>query len=290
MVTHILHKVINLDKLIKEQPELFHLDKLGARDKVALLNNNPMFYADKISLDNMPFDDKVYIKRNVQKSIADKITITDKELAKLSPTKYGCLLIDDFKWARPDLFKKLSSRDKQGLFIENPDWVYDNCPNDVPKLSPGVLERVAELDPKFVDKCIDLTNCLSNAYCWNRMISYNESKYLALFISNTKALVTKTDVRIICRRNPEVIKLLTPEILNNSKLSVKEWILLCNEVILNEPSEFKNWKFSQEMIDIFKLDLTSELLNGKSRNSKQLTNSMGRIFSTKDLEETIDDK
>ncbi len=290
MLTYILHKVINLDKLIKEQPELFYLDKLNARDKVALLNNDPTFFANKISLDNMPFDDKVYIKRNVHKSIADKIAITDKELAKLSPLKYGCLLIDDFKWARPDLFKKLSSRDKQGLFIENSEWVYNNCPDDVPKLSPGVLERVTELDPKFVDKCIDFTNCSSNAHCWDNMIRHKKGKYLALFISNTNTLVTKTDVRIVCRRYPGVIKLLTPEILNNSKLSVKEWVLLCNEVMLNEPSEFKSWKFSQELIDIFKLDLTSELLNGKSRNSKQLTNSMGRIFSTKDLEEIIDDK
>jgi hypothetical protein len=56
----------------------------------------------------------------------------------------------------------------------------------------------------------------------------------------------------------------------------------------NNEDKFKDWEFSDEVKELFRMDLMAELLNGKSTLTKRFQNAMKGVFGNTE-EETEDE-
>src|SRR5690606_21802795 len=112
---------------------------------------------------------------------------------------------------------------------------------------------------EMVDKYVtDFSDVATTVGFWRSMIKH-DPKYKSIFLRNTKSLITKTDVRGVIRSFPGLIKELDEEIIANSKLTVKEWVLLCDSI--SGHKDLEGWEFSDEMKEIFRLDSLADLLS-----------------------------
>jgi len=286
MTRRILSKVLDFKLLIKNNPELFNLTKLSIVDKTDLLNEDPNFYSTIIKTDESSLNDRVYYLLNLNsKKLTNKIKLSQVELKSLSNHNYISLLRKNFiKYALKERISNLPRFEKIEFFMKNPQWFMENKINYRPKLTMIRLESISKNNPKFIDTYItDFSEYLTSEYFWRYMLKYNK-KYEDIFLLNTKTLDNKTSVRSIIRLHPHLIMKLNENIIQNSKLTVKEWILLISSVISETKNKniFKNFQFSKEIIEIFKLDLTSELLIGKSKSSKPLSHAMKNVFKIED--------
>lgn len=279
-IEDILYRTLDIQLLLNSSPEIFDFKKLTPYYIVSLLNLDPSFFDAVMSVADLSPSGKVEIVLGLKKSkLADRITITEEELKKLGHASYFSLLGKYFKkYARAELWEKLTREEKGGLFLSNPDWVKTNI-SDIPALTGERLSYLSKSKPKFVDKNIsDYTNLSTWSIFWINMIKFDE-KYKLVFLKNTNSCVTKSDVRQVVRKYPYIIKLIDAEILENSKLTCKEWILLIRYLINRFPSEFKDWKFSPEVVNIINLDLTAEMLTGKSTVTPQFTRALNTVMN-----------
>ena len=152
------------------------------------------------------------------------------------------------------------------------------------------MEGLARRKPSFVDSFVtDLSGYTTTMDFWRYMFKFNKNKYEPLFFKHTNTLTTKTEVRGLIRAHPRLIKDLTPDYTIDSKLTVKEWILLCNTVMNDNRNQkiFDGWEFPPDLQEAFKIDLTMEMLNGKSKLSKRFQTAMNKVL--KKPEEVIDE-
>lgn len=286
---YILKKIIKLDEVVKIHPELFDFSKLDIEDKAKLLDSNTKFYIDKIPVHNLPLRDKAYLLLRVKsKAFQKTVTMTVEEVHKLLPQQYLDFLKRDFKqYITKEKFEGLSRYQQGEIFTMEPEWVIENI-EKTPKLTSDKLEEIATKNPAFIDKhIIDYSEFSTSYHFWIKMMKYNK-KYEETFLKNTNSCITTADVRNVCRNKPELIKKLDKDILANSKLTCKQWVLLCNEIMGNNEKLFESWEFSDDLIDIFKLDLMAEMLTGKSKLSKRFQNAVKYIFEKEEDEtETV---
>ena len=288
-IEDILYRTLDIQSLLYSSPEIFDFKKLTPYYITALLNIDASFFDMVMPVADLSPTGKVEIVVGLEKSkIADKITITDEELKKLGHTSYFSLLGKYFKkYARAELWEKLTREEKGVLFLGNPDWVKTNIA-EIPALTGERLSHLSKSKPKFVDSNItDYTNLSTWSIFWINMIKFDE-KYKLVFLKNTNSCITKSDVRQVVRRYPDIIKLLDAETLENSKLTCKEWILLFKNLINRFPSHFEDWKFSPEVVNIINLDLTAEMLTGKSTISPQFTSALNTVINDTAEEEDED--
>lgn len=287
----ILAKAVDLESLVRGNTELFDFSSLDVRDKLELLKLDPGFYADMIDVSAFKPDEKVYVLLNSKKAIADKVILSEDELKKVPDNLYGELIkVKAYfaKYARADRYPKMLKADQQEVFLAEPEWVMASV-DKPPKLTSERLRELARRKPAFIQSYIsDFSGMSTTADFWKAMIKFNES-YKEIFLKNTKALITKTDVRNVVWHYPELIKKLDGDVLADSKLTCKEWLLFANTIIeANKNNIFDDWQFPEEVVEIFKLDLTAEMLNGKSTMSVRFQNAMKGVFKVKDKEENED--
>ena len=177
-----------------------------------------------------------------------------------------------------DLYNKLDKQNKIEIFLYNPSWVLTNI-KIIPKLSSKQLNDISVRKPKIIEQYITDFTKLSTRYSfWCNMIRY-DSKYKEIFLKNIKYCTNKTEARHVIYEYPELITMLNENIINNSKLTCKEWLATIKFVMDNDKDDtFKDWKFSDNMIEIFKLDIMAEVIKGKSTLSPQLRNAMKIVF------------
>jgi len=275
----ILTPVLDIISLVYSQPDLFNLSGLGIDDKLTLAKDDPNFFIDKLGFDKLNIYDKSFVllhSRN--KKILNKVSIPESDYKKLSDETYAQLLEKDFdKYISKERFDLLTNAYQNRVFLNNPEWVMLNA-GEIPKLTRDNLSALADNNRAFVDTYIkEFTGLCTDAYFWIDMIKHNWC-YASIFLKNTKYVATKTDVRVVFREYPLLIKEIDKDIIANSKLSIKEWILMMDSVIENNKDKFKDWNFSDDLIEIFRLDLMAELLNGKSKLSKRFQNAMKNVF------------
>jgi hypothetical protein len=276
---HILIKAIDLENLVKTNPELFDFSKLNIEQKASLLSSNTKLYMGKIPLDKLSLKDKAYLVLNVgSKTFQKTVVLTDEEVQQLLPIQYFEFLKVDFKrYISLKKYEDLNKWQQSEIFTSQPEWVVENV-KKIPKLTSEKLWELAHKKPAFIDKHIsDYSGFSLYAGFWECMIKYNK-KYEEIFLRNTHSCATKTDVREVCRKYPEIIKKLDKDILSNSKLTCKEWVLLCNAIMNKNEKKFETWDFSDDLIGIFKLDLMAEMLTGKSKISKRFQSAMKNVF------------
>lgn len=286
MIERILFKTIDLEQLIISQPSLFDLSVLDINDKMTLLEHNPKFFLDKINPDELKLYERVLIVLNTQnKKIQSKFVLSEYDILHVHPDQYYQLLLQNFsKYIRKDRFSELSKTYQVDIFIREPMWVINNI-GTIPKLTFDTLSELSRRKPNFIDTYItEFSTYSTGQYFWRNMIKY-KSIYEELFLKNTKSLSTKTDVRQVFRKYPHLIKKLNKDIIEDSKLTCKEWILLCNSIIVEHPLIFKNWDFSDELKEIFKLDLMAECLTGESKISIKSKNAMKNLFKKDEIDE-----
>lgn len=276
----------DLHLVLKSNPELFDFSALSIQDKITLTRYDIKEYGDIISKCPLSAADKVTLLINLDTKAAKKLFIlTHDEVKSLSPTNYFYLLKVDFdRYISAEKFTELPRSQKSEIFLDNPEWLIKN--NFEIKLTSEVMTSLAVRKPAFIEKNIsDFSNRSLDSYFWIRMIKYNP-KYGNIFLNNTKSTDNKTSIRSVVRAYPDLIKKLDGNILQNSKLTTKEWILLADSVINVHPRKFKDWEFSDEMKEIMRLDLTVEMLSGKSKLSTRFQRAMNGVLSETTEEDT----
>jgi len=282
-VRRILASALDLDieNLVSSRPELFNFKCLHITEKIVLLNHNPTKFAALLDIDKLSLEDKTRVVLNVRSSkIKNNINFTLGELKRVGNIAYRQLVEYNFeKYIKPELWSMLDNKTQTGVFIENSDWVMTHI-KEVPHFTSISLETVAYDAPSLLDKHIaDFSVYTTTSRFWINMMKFNKTKYQKIFLENTKSCTTKTDVREVLRRYPDMIKLINPAIIANSKLTCKEWILLINQ-IREGNNKLKEWIFSDELIDAFKMDSTAEILNGTSKTSRLFKRSMNNVVNT----------
>lgn len=270
----ILSTLIDIKKLFKEKPELFDFSKLSLYQIINLLQFDWSTYSTLIDFKALDGSAKALAILNLNKnSNAYKgITLSEEELDKLSSKNYLSLIDKDFRrFIRKENYDKLSRGVKVSIFIDHPEWVIENVDKMPPHLSMKELADMAYKNPKFIKLYItDLSNHSTNYDFWSSMIKYNK-EYKDIFLKNTKTVINKSDVRSIIDRYPDIIKMIDKDTLLNFKLTGKELILLCEDIIIRRsPKIFKDWKFPDEVVEAIREDLVVELLSGKSKMTRQM--------------------
>lgn len=280
-ITDILSRAINLEALIQTHPEMFDIAGLDLSEKMRLLQEKPKVFSPLVLPTITRPDEKSMVIINVShRSIRDSVELTEEELEKLDNDLYFFLLESQFKkYIRLDLFARLPAKRKSALTMTHPKWVFENV-TPPPKLTSEVLLGLSKSCPELVDTYVkDFSDYATTAGFWKNMIKFN-SRYRLVFLKNTKSLITKTDVRSIIKTYPSLIKELNEEIIADSKLTVKEWVLLCDAIA--DHKDLVGWEFSDEMKEIFKLDSLADLLSGKAKLSKRFSNAMASVLSTEE--------
>lgn len=275
-ITNILSRAINLELLIQTHPEMFDIASLDIEDRTRLLQEKPKIFASLILPTITSPKEKSTVIMNVShKSIKNSVELTDEELEKLDNDSYFFLLLNQFKkYIRLDLFVRLPAKRKSTLILTHPKWVFENVVPP-PKLTSDDLLGLSQSSPGLVDTYVkDFSDYATTVGFWKNMIEF-DAKYRLIFLKNTKSLITKTDVRCIIRTYPSLVKDLNEEIIANSKLTVKEWVLLCDSI--SKHKDLVGWEFSDKMKEIFKLDSLADLLSGKAKLSKRFSNAMASI-------------
>lgn len=287
----VLKKCVDLDVLYQSHPELFDFTDLSLTEKMQLLMHDAKTFYDKVIGKGFSPSDKVSILLKVKnKFIQSRIIIDEDDIDKMSLNAYARLLESDYsRYIRIEKFKKINNYDRVEWFLKEPQWFIDNLPNDVQSFTMERLTRISYNKASFIDSYItDFSHYSTSDIFWINMIKY-DSKYLDIFLENTKTLITKTDVRQVCRQFPQILKNITPENIEDSKLTKKEWVLLSREIIKKNPKVLKGWEFSDEMKESFKHDLMVEMLNGKSKVTKPFTRAMDAVINDKEIEKEEDD-
>jgi len=294
-INHLLSKTIDLKSAYKSNPELFDLKKLSIIDYVSLIKYDQATFLDAITPYILKPDDKFKLIVNLgnsikYKKIKDRFALKPEEVSKLSNPFYFELLKSDFNtYINKERFEKLSTYDQSLFCLKKPQWFLDNFAI-LPKLTVNNLFALAENEPKFVDEQVkDFTDLSTVEGFWDYMIKYN-SKYEDIFLKNTKSLSTKTDVRMLMRKHPRLVKKIDENVILNSKLNVKEWILLTDEIIRNNKNIFKNWEFKDDLKKIFREDLMAEVLMGKSKISKRSQNAMDKVIKITKVKDDSEEK
>lgn len=284
--THILARTLDLIKLFAKSPDLFDLSRLSITDKIDLLSSHFSLFDSVFDVTAFTGAEKLQVLlRSKNKKLTSKIILSDDDLDSVSADEYYSLLITDFKaHIRPHLFQKLGKHEREDIFLRYPEWVVENVGEAV-KLTSARLEKLTTHRPDFIDQFItDFSAITTTERFWINMISYNGAKYVPIFLNNTRSLMNKTFVRQVVWHYPEIIKKITPETFVDSKLTVKEWVLLIDSVsdYRHNKKVFKDWEMSPELIEAIRYDLTAELLNGKSKLSTRFQNSMKSVLAPKD--------
>jgi len=278
---------IDLLSVVYSNPELFNFNKLPASVLISFLRADFDFFIDKIDPKRFTYENRLYFIINSSARSAPKLMalcdFSEDELRKITASQYSILInYNAKKYLRKDIVSTMSKRYQQELFLKNPKWFHESV-GYIPKLSSNTLTELARLSPKFVDEnIVDYSKLCTQAYFWNKMIRYDK-KYIEIFLKNTNSLINKSDVRVVVQTHSEIVKLVDIDILENSKLSCKEWMLLISSVMSNNPTKFSDFEFSEEMKEAFRLNSMAEMLSEKSKSTKRFRNVIKHL--TEDAEE-----
>lgn len=266
--------------LMKENPGVVKMSRIPQGTLATCLHLDFDLFVNRLA--DLPLDTRIFLLCRFMndKRLNDIITISDKDVDITTKSQYATLLIIDFeKYIRKDKYNELSDNQKADLFIKHANWLAKHY--GVPEnLNGYALSRIAFHAPKVFNKHLSNHVC-NESYAWIALIELN-SKYKSHFLKNLGSLCNATYIRQVFYKYPELIKELTPNMIIDARLSVKQWILLISKLVEKHPEHFVNWAFPEEMISILKEELLSEVLSGKSSKSKILSNKMKHLFNLGD--------
>lgn len=280
---------VDLDSLFDTHPQLFNLGRLPIQCKIELLHSDPARFQPYIDVTKFdPYEKAEVVLRLNNKGIVKLVTFTDAELARVPLGLYGRLVQKDFGYIRKELYDKMLKGDQTEVFLRHPEWVMSTLDKQ-PKLTKIKLRDLSVRKPKFIDNYVtDFSQYSTGDTFWKNMIKF-DNKYKQIFLRNTGTCTSKTEVRAVVWAFPDLIKMLDGEVLMNSKLTCKEWLLLANSVMDVNEAVFKDWEFSDDVKELFRMDLMAELLNGKSTLTKRFQNAMKGVFGNKEEAENNED-
>ncbi len=263
--------------LLEREPSLFDFSILSYESKIGLLRADAGTFLKHIDPAAFRPADKLRAMNDLPKTITRDIVFTEAEIHNLRPYEYYHLLcnVSFDKYIRAPLFDKLDRQARSELYIRYPEWVIANA--TVPKLTSCTLATISSNKPAFISKYVtDFTGLSTTSNFWNTMICYDRT-YAGVFLKNINTCVTKTDIREVFHRNPALIRRINSDIISNSKLSAKEWLLMIRAVTTRCAKQFEGWSLPAALVDDFRLDLTAEMLNGKSTLTRQFQNAAAML-------------
>lgn len=286
-----LLQAIDLRVIIDKHPELINLKKLALGQKMSLLTEDNQTLTKLIlSSTILTAKEKLYIVCEFSKKFCkdNNIFLTKSDIDLLGDSDYGRLLDKDFgNYFIPEKWKKMSAFRKGDIFIKNAEYFFKNK-IDYPGLTKFQLSRLCPslIDQYFTEEQIKKVK--PNSTFWIRMIRYDPIKYEPMFIRCLKIMPTSTDIREVFYSYRKLIKVLKITDIENTKLSLKQWVLLFKNIVSSETKEtrrtprgkkscdsiFNNWQFDSKFVEEMELGLTLEMLDGKSKASKQFQNAM----------------
>jgi hypothetical protein len=280
-VDEILISIFDVDSALMQTPNLFDFKSLPTQYRIELLSMDYARFSKFIDTSLLSVNEKVSII--LQNTAREKaLGLTEANLVQLVRTslgrlQYGSLVKVLPEYIRKDLYKHLCQTDQICYFINHPEWVIENIP-ECPKLRRCDIDGLAQTAPSFIDTYVkDFSQLSTSSRFWVSMINHS-TRYRDIFLNNTHSCGTKTDVRQVMYRCPGLIKMVTADIIKNSKLSSKEWVMLIKRVMDDNPSVFSQWQLSDELVELLRVDITAEVLNGDSAMSVQFRNVMKSVL------------
>lgn len=280
----ILISTLDLDELLSTQPGIFDFSKIAIGEKIHLIVSHPKVFLKFFDLSKLPHDEKSQVILNCGESVIEKLEITEQDLGLLSTHAYLKLLRINFdEYIRESIYHKLNRADQFEIFKINPKWVL-GVTKTLPNFTLKNLKELVRDRTNLIDEYItDFSQYSTDYYLWQDLIEYKPA-YKSVFLKNQKTCLTKTDIRMVFKKYPDLIKKLDKDLIENSKLTSKEWVLLIDSITKETRNKkvFANWKMSEELIEELKLGATVDILANTTTSTKRFKNALGKISADVD--------
>ena len=301
-VNSVLASCIDMTEIIKSHPELLKIKSLASHHKVILLQSDNQDIIDLV-VKNLDANDTYAIVTSMGKAFLKKykLELTKDHIEKLDNRSYASLLKTDIKkYYVEQKWKDLPNYAREEIFLIDPEYFFKNN-LDMPKITRSILYQ---LKASVVESYIPeekIASAPTEYLFWNKMITYKPEIFKPMFIRCMKTMSNATEIRSIFYSHPDLVKMLKTTDIENCKLSLKQWVLLFNTIVSQEskranrgrgkakPSVFDGWTFDPTFVSDMELGLTLEMLNGKSKVSKQFQNAMSFLKTLKTIEENEDE-
>ena len=300
----ILVQALNVPEILKNYPELVNLKSLRSDQKVALLREDDENLTKFILDSNLSSQDFFHIIWEMPKAFSKKhgIVLTLEHVKSLDHHKYSILLKSDFeKYFMPDKWEKIPTYLQTEIFLKEYEYFFKNKV-PYPKLTKNTLRSISASAVNRYFSESDIEKLSVDYNFWQKLISYKPDIYKPMFVRLMKKVSNATELRGIFWSNPDLIKMVKISDLEKTKLSLKQWVLLFNSIVGNEADKvkrsrgkkphvniFDGWSFDQGFVADMELSLTLEMLNGKSKVTKQFTNAMEFLKTLKIMDEKEDE-
>lgn len=278
----ILMKSLALEEFFFTNKDLFDLANLEPIEKVQLLDQDPTLfgkYATEMKLDSLPPYEKSMILTNRRlKSLWDLIKLSDSDIKCIGFGTYKSMLRADFnRHIKESFYRSLSNSQALEIFLLNPEWVETEI-GKLPKFTLEALHTMA-LDYNDYSKYLqDFTGLSTDSSLWMQLIKKNKDN-INLFIKYADTCMTKTDVRRVISVYPEIVLKIDIDMVNNFKLTHKEWALFLSKLMKDRVTGkvFKKWTLPDDVAEELKLGITMGSLSGSAKVTTQLKSALGKI-------------
>lgn len=209
----------------------------------------------------------------------EHIVFTDAEINSMNDQAYLQLLEIDFaKYQNLKNISKRSNDFKAELYSINPAYITDNKVEV--RFSARMLRQISRDNKSFINQHLDnldfTTTC---AMFWEYMgISSATGPVVDKFIKYIHTLPVQ-DIRILIGRYPRLLNNLTIDVVDNSRLTCKQWLNLIKSVKSHSHirKSAQQVVISTDVLEHLKFGLTTELLSGKSKLSTHVKNAIKNI-------------
>lgn len=220
---------------------------------------------------NNPVED-ILRKSLSSKTLVDLYRATPEnfEFGLLSVHERYQLLLQNFNLFK-DLAKPstLPSEQKVELWMRKPKSMEPYI--DFKSLSARGRNHLARAKPSFFKKYpISLAGLEPDA--WLDLLKYDEAHFKPLLLENLGTISPPAQVRSIFYKKPYLIGELTPDDLERSSITIKQWLLMLNDQNVRKDKH----RFNDKTLHWIEQSLSVELLAGDSKQSKNLQTALKR--------------
>jgi len=287
--TILVEYCMDIETMLRDEPEKFNFGKLGLDAKLHLLREHFGIFASHIRPFLIEPEEKIHALCVIKKSLAKKyINVSEEELMQVNDEVYSLLVNHNCRgeYLRLEKFLKMKREPQRLTIVTHPSWALDHVPDVESYLTSGMLRQIINEDVSLIDKITDFSK-LSTCWVFWRSVLRHNINYVDKFFEYNKNVVTKTDVRVVVREFPEIIKMLDTDRIEKSKLNVKEWALLIQQVMSNRKYEkfFRGFEFSKDFVEFLKLEASYSILSGAITGSTRTRSALKLLTEKSEIED-----
>ena len=253
--------------LYLQTPELFDISELSSLQLGRLFGALPEELHPKLSL----LHPSVRMRLCLECSwVRELIHFTEAELMQIPDRDYVDYLVNAGADATALLsvarVKALADVYHRAIYLNHPKWYSTHF--GIPALRGRDVSQLVAGNPKYaVDNIEHLSEYYVCASTWVDLLRRNYTKTSPVFLSKIGRF-SPTGVRTVYRAHHKLLKETTPDVIEASKLTAKEWIYIYS-------SEYPAC-ITVEVLEYLEQSVTVELLSG-SKHSVQLRRALDEL-------------